>query len=67
VRLELARVGRKVYRTTADVFVAPFELLPSATLMEFFGSFGEEQQRRFLAGPSVGSRKRWRRATGDSG
>ena len=49
VRLE-SRAGRsvKVYRTTADVFVAPFELLPSATLMEFFGSFGEEQQRRFV-------------------
>lgn len=49
VRLE-ARAGRpvKVYRTTADTFVAPFELLPSATLMEFFGSFGEAQQQRFL-------------------
>ena len=48
VKLE-PRSGRavKVYRSTADVFVAPFELLPSATLMEFFGSFGEEQQRRF--------------------
>lgn len=47
---EEKRAGRpvKVYRTTADVFVAPFELLPSATLMEFFGSFGEAQQRRFL-------------------
>lgn len=44
------RAGRpvKVYRTTADAFVAPFELLPSATLMEFFGSFGEAQQRRFV-------------------
>jgi len=51
VRLE-PRAGKpvKVYRTTADVFVAPFELLPSATLMEFFGSFGEEQQRRFSRG-----------------
>ena len=49
VRLE-SRAGRpvKVYRTTADAFVAPFELLPSATLMEFFGSFGEVQQRRFV-------------------
>lgn len=37
----------KVYRSTADVFIAPFELLPSATLMEFFGAFGEEQQRSF--------------------
>lgn len=51
VRLE-PRAGKpvKVYRTTADVFVAPFELLPSATLTEFFGSFGEEQQRRFSRG-----------------
>jgi DNA-binding transcriptional ArsR family regulator len=48
VRLEPRR-GRpvKVYRSTADVFIAPFELLPSATLMEFFVSFGEEQQRFF--------------------
>jgi len=48
VRLEPRR-GRpvKVYRSTADVFIAPFELLPSATLMEFFGTFSEEQQRRF--------------------
>jgi DNA-binding transcriptional ArsR family regulator len=48
VRLE-PRSGRpvKIYRTTADVFIAPFELLPSATLMEFFGTFSEEQQRRF--------------------
>lgn len=48
VKLE-PRSGRavKVYRSTADVFIAPFELLPSATLMEFFGTFGGEQQRRF--------------------
>jgi predicted ArsR family transcriptional regulator len=48
VRLE-PRSGRavRVYRSTADVFIAPFESLPSATLMEFFGTFGEEQQRRF--------------------
>jgi transposase len=48
VRLEPRR-GRpvKVYRSTADVFIAPFELLPSATLMEFFGTFSEEQQYFF--------------------
>lgn len=44
-----SRAGKpvKVYRTTADAFVAPFVLLPSATLMEFFGSFSEEWQQRF--------------------
>ena len=48
VRLE-PRSGRpvKVYRSTTDVFIAPFELLPSATLMEFVATFGGEPQRRF--------------------
>lgn len=49
VRLE-SRSGRpvKVYCSTADVFIAPFELLPSATLMEFVATFGGEPQRRFM-------------------
>jgi DNA-binding MarR family transcriptional regulator len=43
------RAGRpvKVYRSTADAFVAPFELLPPATLAEFFGTFGTAEQTRF--------------------
>lgn len=43
------RSGRavKVYRSTADAFVAPFELLPQATLAEFFGGFGTSEQIRF--------------------
>lgn len=49
VRLE-PRAGRhvKVYRSVADVFIAPFELLPSATLMEFFDLFGATERRRFV-------------------